>query len=77
MPPILTQLPSQYQPLVDAPTAPDLPPPLLRKDESNAACPSNNRDLKRYFLTATDDMIFGVYQDWVPQNPGTHLDSGI
>ena len=26
---------------------------------------------------ATNDMIFGVYQDWVHQNPGTLLYGGI
>ena len=28
-------------------------------------------------LTAADDKIFGVYQDWVYQNPVTHLDGRI
>ena len=26
---------------------------------------------------AADDTISIVYQDWVHQNPGTHLDGGI
>ena len=26
---------------------------------------------------AADDKLFSVYQDWVHQNPGTHMDSGI
>ena len=25
-------------------------------------------------LLGTDSMIYGVYQDWVHQNPGEHLD---
>ena len=29
------------------------------------------------FLTATNDSLFGVYQDWVHQNPGTHLYGSI
>ena len=28
-------------------------------------------------LLGTDSMIYGVYQDWVHQNPGEHLDGGI
>ena len=28
-------------------------------------------------LMAANDTIFGVYHDWVHQNPGTHLDGGI
>ena len=28
-------------------------------------------------LLGAYDMLFGVYQDWVHQNPGNHLDGGI
>ena len=34
-------------------------------------------DLPGEILTAADDKIFGVYQDWVHKNPRTHLDGGI
>ena len=29
------------------------------------------------FLLGSNYMIYGVYQDWVHQNPGDHLDEGI
>ena len=34
-------------------------------------------DLPGKSLTDADDNILGVYQDWVHQNPGTHLDGKI
>ena len=34
-------------------------------------------DLNEACLTADDDVLFGIYQDWVHQNPGTHLDGGL
>ena len=34
-------------------------------------------DLPEVLPQGADDMLFGVYQDWVHQNPGNHLDDGI
>ena len=34
-------------------------------------------DLEVFRLMAADDAIFGIYQYWLHQNPGTHLDGGI
>ena len=28
-------------------------------------------------IKGEDVILFGVYQDWVPQNPGNHMDGGI
>ena len=77
MPPFPTQPPSQYPPPVDALYTPYSPPPRSQKYASNAACLARNSDLPGDFLTAADDMIFVVYQDWVHQNPGTPLYGGI
>ena len=34
-------------------------------------------NLTRERLKSDNDKLFGFYQDWVHQNPGTHLDGGI
>ena len=34
-------------------------------------------DLPGERLAAATDNLFGVYQDWLHQNPGTHMDGGI
>ena len=44
---------------------------------SDAACLVSVGDLPGKSLTDADDNILGVYQDWVHQNPGTHLDGKI
>ena len=69
-----TQPPFQYSLLVDAP---DSPPQRLHKDASDITQLSSEGDLPGYHLTATDENLFSVYQDWVHQNPVTHLDDGI
>ena len=44
---------------------------------SDASCLENVGDLPGKNLTNADDNILRVYQYWVHQDPGTHLDSGI
>ena len=34
-------------------------------------------NLPKVLLKASNDKLFSVYQDWMQQNPGTHLDGGI
>ena len=34
-------------------------------------------DLPKVRLKVSDDALYGVYQDWVQQNPVNHLDGGI
>ena len=53
--------------------------PLLhpRVEAGDAAIQSLERDLPDVRLLGTDYMLYGVYQDWVHQNPGDHLDGGI
>ena len=77
MPPILTKPPSQYLPPADAPDA--LDSPLLRPQKymSYDVIIASESDLPKDILTAVYDMLFAIYQDWVHQNPFTHLDGGI
>ena len=44
---------------------------------SDAARLASVGDLPGESLIAADDKIFGVIQDWVNQNPGTHMDGSI
>ena len=75
--PLLTQPTSKYPPLVDAPDAPDSPPTLTREYASNITHLASKSNLPGDRLTAADDILFEIYQDWVHQNPGTYLDGGI
>ena len=80
MSPLLTQPPSQYSPPVDdpdAPEAPESPPPVPPEYTSNANLLESEGDPERDCPTADNDKLFGVYQDWMHQNPGTHLDCRI
>ena len=74
MPPLLTQMPSQSPPLVDAPDAPHSPPPRPRKDTGNTACLVSEINLRIDRPMVADDMLFSVYQDCVHQNPDTHYE---
>ena len=74
---LLTKPPSQYSPPLDALDDLDSPPTVSDKYASNATFLAKEGDLNRYLLTATDDKFFIVYQDWVHQNHGTHIDVRI
>ena len=54
-----------------------MPRTYLCEDSSDSACLSSVGDLPGESLTSVDEKISGVYQDWVHQNPGTHLGDGI
>ena len=51
-----------------------IPPPRLRVEAGNAALQAQEGDLPDVRLIGADYMLYGVYQDWVHQNPGDHLD---
>ena len=74
---LLTQPSSQYPPLVDASDTLDSPLTIPRKKTSDTARLVSEGYINRDHITAADDKLFGVYRDWVHQNPGTHLDVGI
>ena len=74
---LYTQSPSQSPPLVDAPYSPEFPTQCLCKYASNTSRLVSEGDLPGYRLTAADDLLFGVNQDWLHQNSVTRLDGGI
>ena len=55
----------------------DSPLQRLYKDTSDAAHLVSEGGLPGDILTAADDKFFGIYQDLVHQNPGTHMYGGI
>ena len=72
--PLLTQPPSQSPPLADVQES-----PLTGscEDTSKSTHLASEKNIPGDFLTDADDMLFGVYQDRVHQNPGAHLDDCI
>ena len=76
-PPLLNRSTSQSLPLIDSPNAPDSHPPGVCKDMNDAAYLESVGDFTSESLTDANDKILGVYQDWVHQNIGMHLDGGI
>ena len=77
MQPIITEPPSQSPPPVDTLYTPYSPLPGPREDAIDDACLSIKSNLPGDHPIAADDMLFNIYQDWVHQNPGTHLNGGI
>ena len=77
MPLLLTQPPSQYSPPLEDPHILDKPPPRLCEYASAAVCLESKGNLPGYCVTAANDKLFIVDQDWVQQNSGTHLYGGI
>ena len=77
MPPLLTQPPYKSPTLVDTPDAPGSPPSGSQEDVSDTNHLASECNCPGDRLTASDNKLFGVYQDWVHQNPGTYLDGGI
>ena len=77
MPSLLNQSPSKSSHLIDTPDAPDSPPLGVHKYPSDDARIASVGELPRESLMYANDKIFGVYQDWLQQNTGTHLDGGI
>ena len=77
MSPLPTQPSTPNSPPVDSPEAPASPTTRTREDASAAYRLASESDLEGVCRTASDNALFGVNQDWVHQNPGTHLDGGI
>ena len=48
-----------------------------RVEASNTSLQGQEGDLPDFCLLGADYMLYGVYQDWVHQNTGYHLDGGI
>ena len=71
--PLVTQQPSHYTPLVDAPEATYSPPPGSLEDTSDADRPASDRNLPRNHFTDFNKKLFGVYHDWVQKNNSTYL----
>ena len=74
---LLTQPSSPHPPQINAPEDPEssLPRPHI------IASTTYHIAIKGVFpgvcLMAAANTLFGVYQDWVQQNTGIHLDGGI
>ena len=75
-PSLVTQLHSPHSPLTDTAVALNKPPPRPFVEAVDAACLARDTDLPEVRLQLANNMIFWVYQDWVHQNPGNHMDGG-
>ena len=63
--------------MIDASTAmdkPPTPPPIEDVNASQLACMS---DHPKVDPKASDDALFGIYEYWVHQNTGNHMNDGI
>ena len=76
-PPVNTQPSAPNSPLEDALVASDEPLPCPHVEANNAALLAQEGYLPDVCLFRPNYMLYGVYQDWVHQNPGDHLDGGI
>ena len=74
MPPINTQISYLHSPLEDLSVASNEPLPCPRVKARDAAIQARAGDLQDVRFLCIDYMLYGVYQDWVHQNPGEHLD---
>ena len=74
-----TQPSLPHSPLIDGSVASEPPPLPLRPrvDAVDAAHLLSTANHPEVCLKAADDALFSVYQDWVHQNTGTHLDDVI
>ena len=77
MPPVNTQPSTPHSPLEYASVASAAPPPHPRAKASNTNLQARDGDLPDVCLLGAEYMLYGVYQDWVHQNLGNHLDGGI
>ena len=76
-PKVNTRPSPSHSPLEDASVASAAPPTLPRVEAGNTALQLQERDLPDIRLLRSDYMLYGVYQDWVHQFTGEHLDVGI
>ena len=55
----------------------DAPLPHPRGEAGDFAVHAQEGDLSYVCLLSAEYMLYGVYQNWVHQNLGDHLDGGI
>ena len=55
----------------------DKPTPRPCIQDGYATCLVSMADLHEVQRKVSDNALYGVYQDWVHQNPGNNLDGGI
>ena len=72
-----TQTSSTHSPLTDTPAALAEPLPRPYVEAGDAAVLACTGDIRGVSLLGADNMLFGVYQDWLNRNPGNHLNGGI
>ena len=75
--PLGTQPSLLQSPLTETQVALDKPQPRPRVEARDADCLARAAYLPEVLPKGGHDMLFGVYQDWVHQNSGNYLDSGI
>ena len=66
-----------YSLLIYTSVAPDKPPPHTPIEARNTDVLACAGYLLEVRLQGSEDIIFGVYQYWVHQNPGDHIDGRI
>ena len=76
-PPVNTHPSLPHSPPEDTLVASDKPPPRPCVEARDADIQACEGDLPDVRLLGADYMLYGVYHDWVHQNPGDHLDVGI
>ena len=77
MPPVNTQLSMSHSPPEDTSATSSEPPPRPGVEAGDADLQAQDGDLPDVRLLGANYMLYGVYQDWVHQNPGDHLDGII
>ena len=77
MPRVLTIPPSQSSSFLDTLETLDSPPPCLHDETSSTTCLVSEGNIPRDLLAAANYKLFGDYQDYVHQNPGTHMYGSI
>ena len=68
-----TQPSFSKSPLIDTPVAPDKPPPCPCIDAGNTSFLTRVGELPEVRLQGSDNVLLGVYQYWMHQNPGNHI----
>ena len=75
--PVNTQPSQPHSPLEYASVTSAAPLPHPHVEDGNASLQAREGDLPDVHLLGANYLLYGVYQDWVHQNPGDHLDGGI
>ena len=75
--PVNTHTSLPHSPLEDTLVSSSAPLPRPRVEAGNAALQAREGYILDVRLLGDDYTLYGVYQDWVHQNIGDHLDGGI